>query len=98
MRAKDDIYELMELFGQTVLYTCARIDRDSVPAGIYAYDLRDDCDGIPYEIAPLVYVNHYGTVLCKSPLNMNDNGYQTIGEDDYSFLGDEMTLIEFIAS
>ena len=49
-------YEYIELFGKPGLFTNARIDRDTVPEGWYAYDLRgSDYDpGEPPETDGLV--------------------------------------------
>ena len=47
-------YEEITVYDKPALFTSVRIKRDSVPAGLYAYDVRhdDDCRGIPCEIAP----------------------------------------------
>lgn len=92
-----DIYELFELFGHVVLFTCARVDRDTIPTGLYAYDLRDDCDGVPYEVSPVIIVNHFGTVICKEPIEFNGNDYRLIAEDEYDFLGGDCTLEKFLS-
>ena len=42
LNANDETYEILEICGQTVLFTSARIDRETVPDGLYAYDLRHD--------------------------------------------------------
>lgn len=79
------------------LFTNMRIDRTSLPSGIFAYDVRDcDCDGNFAEIREFVLVNHWGTILCKEkiPLNKNGSYYPEEGENyiDYS------TLEEFCKS
>lgn len=99
MDARKELYEVCELFGKTVLWTCARIDRGTIPDGLYVYDLRDECDGIPYEVAPVVYVNHFGTIISKEPIEMKCYGaYSLIGEEDYNFIGNDMTLEQYIGS
>lgn len=67
-------YERVEVFGKECLFTCARIDRTTVPEGMYAYDVRhdDDCQGEPCQIKPLVIVNHWGTIICAEPIEMSD--------------------------
>lgn len=94
MDAKDIQYETLELLGNTVLFTCLRIDRATVPDGLHAYDVRhdDDCSGIMCEIAPHVMVNHWGTVLCREPIELIHDGRRYITEDDYSYLGEEVSL------
>ena len=65
VNAAEEDFELMELFGQTVLFTNMRVDRSTVPEGLYAYDVRHDdyCTGDICEIKPSVMVNHWGTML-----------------------------------
>ena len=56
--AMNERYEEITVCGKPALFTSIRIKRDSVPAGLYAYDVRhdDECRGIPCEIAPLVWM------------------------------------------
>lgn len=53
--AMTEHYEEITVCGKPALFTNFRIKRDTVPDGLYAYDVRhdDDCRGIPCEIAPL---------------------------------------------
>lgn len=88
-------YEGFELFGRDVLFTGARIDRDTLPRGIYAYDLRHgDDDGVPCTLEKHVVVNHFGTVLTNRPFSLPKEGYKRIGEEDYSFSGLPECLLE----
>ena len=47
LNANEETYEMLEICGQMVLFTSARIDRKTVPNELYAYDLRHDdgCQG-----------------------------------------------------
>lgn len=98
IHASKDVYELLEICGQTVLFTNARLDRETVPEGIYAYDLRHDdlCQGNICEIKPFVMVNHWGTILCREPMEMTDGECLYVSEDDYGYLGESVTLEEFL--
>lgn len=91
-------YDGFELFGREVLFSQLRIDRDTLPKGIYAYDLRHgDDDGIPCTMEKHVVVNYYGTVLSNRPFSLPKEGYKLIGEDDYSFSGlPECTLADYL--
>lgn len=91
-------YDSFELYGRDVLFTQTRVDRDTLPKGIYAYDLRhDDDDGIPCTLEKHVVVNHFGTVLSNRPFSLPKEGYRLIGEDDYSFSGlPECTLADYM--
>ncbi|HJI01878.1 MAG TPA: hypothetical protein OIM02_12515 [Faecalibacterium prausnitzii] len=59
------------------------IKRDSIPDGLYAYDVRhdDDSRGIPCEIAPFIMVNHWGTIILAEPLKLPDDGRRYIDEE-----------------
>lgn len=59
------------------------IKRDTIPDGLYAYDVRhdDECRGIPCEIAPFVMVNHWGTIILTEPLELPDDGRRYIDEE-----------------
>lgn len=61
--AMTEHYEEITVCGKPALFTSIRIKRDTVPDGLYTYDVRhdDECRGIPCEIAPYVMVNHWGT-------------------------------------
>ena len=63
--AMTEHYEEITVCGKPALFTSIRIKRDTVPDGLYAYDVRhdDECRGIPCEIAPFVMVNHWGTII-----------------------------------
>lgn len=79
------------------LFTDLRIDKDSLPSGIYAYDVRDcDCDGTFAEIKKFVLVNHWGTILCKEEVPLDEYGsyYPEEGENYIGY----STLEEFCKS
>ena len=76
-------YEEITVCGKPALFTSIRIRRDTIPDGLYAYDVRhdDECRGIPCEIAPFVMVNHWGTIILAEPLELPDDGRRYIDED-----------------
>ena len=81
--AMTEHYEEITVCGKPALFTSIRIKRDTVPDGLYAYDVRhdDECRGIPCEIAPFVMVNHWGTIILAEPLELPDDGRRYIDED-----------------
>lgn len=91
-------YETMEMLGQTVLFTDMRVDRTTVPEGLYAYSLRhdDDCQGDICEIAPSVMVNFWGTILCREEIPLTDDGRRYVDENDYTYTGDSMSIEEYM--
>ncbi len=81
--AMTEHYEEITVCGKPALFTSIRIKRDTVPDGLYTYDVRhdDECRGIPCEIAPFVMVNHWGTIILAEPLDLPDDGRRYIDEE-----------------
>ena len=97
---KDEIgekYQEIELFGKPALFSNGRIDRDKLPEGLYAYDLRgsDDDPGLPVTIQEHVVVNHAATVIAAAPIELPEQGFLYLGEDGLNFTGGEQTVKEF---
>lgn len=66
-------------------FTSLRVDRNTLPKGMYAYDLRDadGDDGFWFsELKDYVLVNHAGTLLTEDKVEGSENGIAII---DYSF-------------
>lgn len=97
MNANEADYEEFEILGREALFTNMRIDRNTLPDGLYAYDLRDEGDGEPNELKSFVLVNHWGTVVVKEPVEGVDSGVE-LTPDDCNFLGDTMSLEDFLNS
>ena len=52
-----------------------RIQRDTIPEGTVAYDLRDaDCSGDICQVQPFVLVNHFGTFITETPIPNIEEG------------------------
>ncbi len=95
MNANEADYEEFEILGREALFTNMRIDRNTLPDGLYAYDLRDECNGEPNELKSFVLVNHLGTVVVKEPIEGADSGVE-LTSDDCNFLGGDMSLEDFL--
>ena len=70
MKTKEELYsetfEVMNVNDREVLFTCLRINRDIIPEGLHAYDIRESDNGGEFAtIEPRVIVNHAGTILSK---------------------------------
>jgi len=99
VNAQEESFELMEMLGQRVLFTNMRVDRDTVPEDLYVYEVRhdDDCTGEICEIKPFVMVNHWGTMICKEPIELDTKwNSKFVDKGDYCYLGDTAKLDEFI--
>ncbi len=93
--ASEAEYESFMIFNLEAIFTNSRIDRLTVPDGLYAYDLRDACDGEPNELRETVFVNHMGTVITKEPIIGAEFGMD-VRFHNYNFIGDPITLEEFM--
>ena len=98
---KDEIgekYQAVELFGKPALFSNGRIDRDKLPEGLYAYDLRgSDYDpGMPVTLESHVTVNHAASVITAAPIELPEQGFLYLGEDGLNFTGGEQTVKEFL--
>lgn len=58
--AMTENFEEVEILGKPALFSSLRIDRSTLPKGLYLYEVRhdDDCQGIACQIA-----RHYGKPL-----------------------------------
>ena len=90
-------FELAMLDEYMVLFTCAKIDRKTVPEDLFCYDVRhdDDCQGIACEIKPYVAVNHWGTILTKTEIPMAESG-RYYPKEDMNYLGETLTVEEYM--
>ena len=79
-------YERVRIFGKIGFFTNERIQNDSVPEGVFQYEVRHDdlCQGIPCEVAKGILVNFWGTLLTLTELSeVEQNGYQDINDDNW---------------
>ena len=93
-------YQRIELFGLPALFSNGRIDRNALPEGLYAYDLRgsDDDPGMPVTLENFVVVNHAATVITGKPIELPSAGFLHLGEDGLNFIDGEQTVKEFLNS
>jgi len=78
--------EVILFDNKPALFTNARIDRNTVPHGYYAYDLRHGDRGNAVEIARFVGANHFGTVITRDPIKVPSDG-QRMKSRDLNFAG-----------
>lgn len=93
----DEKLEVVEILGQTGLFSNGRVTQKELPEGLYKYDLRQG-EGVSFAtIEPIVKSDHAGTVLFKAPLDFGDAEYFVFDEDTTpNFLGYELTPTEFM--
>ena len=88
-------YELAEIDHNVVLFTNMRLDRDTVPEGIFCYDVRDsdNLDGSMAQIKPFVLVNQLGNDIKQNTVPLDESG--SYYPEDWGYLGEDMSLSEF---
>lgn len=102
--ARKEVFEKVTVLDKTMLFTCLRVDRATVPKGIYLYEVRhDDCGGgDPCQIGKRILVNHWGTLLSNEPLKQisvahRENAFLDVDpERDWNYEGVESTLKEYM--
>lgn len=89
-------YQEVELFDVPALFANGRVELETLPEGIYRYELRgtDSDPGYPYSVEEHVTVNHAATILTAFPLNLPEEGWLLIG-DELNFTGGDMTIHEY---
>ena len=90
-------YLTAEVLGMDVLITREYIDRDTIPKGMYAYDVRTcKCENY-FRIESQVLVNRLYTLIFNEPVPMDANGHFCVSETRFTIGGDaEMTLEEYM--
>lgn len=80
-------FEEVTVYGQPALFTSLRIDRGTVPDGLYLYELRhaDEDWSDPCQLARGILVNHYGTVLTREPIQLPIEGALNMNPGDFNF-------------
>ena len=90
----NETFESMTINDTPAMKTEMRINRNAVPEGLYAYDIRESDDGDRLAtIEPTVMVNHGGTILTRKEFITEKDGYVQI--DEYGFEA-SMTLEEWL--
>ena len=92
----DGKFELVMLDDYPVLFTCDRMNRENIPPNLFCYDVRhdDECQGIACEVKPIVALNHWGTILSKVEIPMDEGSYYP--EKDINYFGEYLTIEEYL--
>lgn len=93
----DEKLEVVEVLGQTALFTNGRVTEQELPDGLYRYDLREGENLAFATIERNVAADHAGTILTKAPLDFGGREYLVFDEDTSpNFLGYDLTPEEFL--
>lgn len=77
-------YEEARFQDVPALFTSLRVDRKTLPDGVYRYEIREE-SGVPCQLAKGIMVDHYGTLITTDPIQLPADGY-------LSFQPEELTL------
>lgn len=92
-------FEAVEILGIPGLFTTERINRASIPPGLYLYEMQtSEADwSQPCLLAPCITVEHFGTVLTASPISIPQSGYLDLKLGDFDELqgAEHLTVAEF---
>ena len=92
----DDEYELVEIEDLPALFTNERITDADIPKGMYCYNLRHDDNGNFCAIEKNVTVNHADSIITKEPIELGEQGYISLNQDNSpNFLGENMSIYMF---
>lgn len=94
----DEDFELIEIAGQTALFSENRYNDEKVPMGLHCYQLRHSDDGANFiSLEHRVAVNYGGTVIAKECINLGrEQCIEFDEESEPNFLGEICQMDDFI--
>lgn len=97
--ATKETFEAVEILGVPGLFTVERVNRATVPKGMYLYEMQTSEDdwSQPCLLGRRIMVEHYGTVLTASPIDLPGTGYLDLKPGDFTQGDgfDRLTVAEF---
>lgn len=89
----------VEIKGHYGVFTELRVDKSTLPEGVNCYELRHgDDDSYPVTLKEDVRVNYFGAVLMTDKMELGKEGYVGLSYDDFSFTGEELSMLEYRAN
>ena len=85
---KTELFEKVNVCGIPCEFNDMRIDRSTVTAGKYQYEVADDDEssGDPARVQLGVMVNFFGTLICDEPLPLGKDGILWLEDGDFVWL------------
>lgn len=97
--ATKETFEAVEILGIPGLFTVERVSRATVPKGMYLYEMQTDEEdwGRPCLLGRHITVEHFGTILTASPIDLPDTGYLDLKPGDFTMdiSSDRLTVAGF---
>ena len=73
----------VEIKGHYGVFTELRVDKSTIPEGVYCYELRHgDDDSYPVTLKEDIRVNYFGAVLMTDKMELGEDGYVELTFDD----------------
>lgn len=93
-------FEIVCVNGKPYMFTNMRIDRETLPEGFVAYDVRDDDElsGSFAQIKRFVMVNHWGTIIGTDEIPLDPEYGDYYPEEEEPFIGEYVKSAEEFAS
>ncbi len=92
-----EVLEEVEILGYKALFTELRVDKSTIPEGVFCYALRHgDDDSYPATLESGVGVNYFGSVLLTEEIELDKMEMRSVGYEDFGYTGEEMKLSDFI--
>lgn len=93
----DEKLEVVEVLGQTALFTNGRVTQTELPDGLYCYELRSGESMAFATVEPHVRSDFAGSLLFKAPLDFDGAEYIAFDAESHpNFLDYDMTPEEFM--
>ena len=79
----EEYYSVCYLDGKKVLFSNLRVNRAKLPEGLFTYDIQHSDSGFDaYAIRDVIRVNHYGSLITKEPIELDETGWRFLDEQD----------------
>lgn len=87
--AREEAYEAVELFGHMALFRDCKIDKSTVPDGLFCYEIRhsDEDNAVPGTLEQNVLVDFMATIICKTDFGLLPKAYIEMDKNSLNFLG-----------
>lgn len=84
----DEKFQDVTVKGISCKFSDMRIDRDTVPDGLYLYEVAgdDDSGGEPARVKEAILVNFIGTLITAIELPLGEDGVLWLEENDYEWV------------
>lgn len=102
--AMQESFEDVTVLDVPMLFTCLRVDRSTVPKGLYMYEVRHDDgqQGDPMQLGKWIMENHFGTLISNRPIRLEqsadiNNAYRDIDPyRDWNYEGTTTTVKQYM--